>query len=320
MTDERKPLPHWLCGSDSEQHSTHSDDTRQGIKGETLPDWLLPSVGSVAADYIREADLALIPVPLGAKGPISKGWNREAFAIRSVFEAAKLVGCNIGLSHLWCATCALDIDDMTLAEPWLAARGVNVQALLAAPDACLISSGRPNRIKAIYRLPRGVPWLPTINPTGSGLELRQSAKEGTRTVHDLLPPSIHPDTGKPYVWAGTGHWSRLAALPTELLAIWRSKKLCGPRISPARQAKPRLRAEGGGWTNDEWRRLQEILRSSPGIPADHRDVWIKVGMALHSTGHPEAYELWVEWSQTTTRDNFDLDACEMAWRSFRCAS
>lgn len=48
-----------------------------------------------------------------------------------------------------------------------------------------------------------------------------------------------------------------------------------------------------------------------------REVWLHVGMALHSTARPDAYELWDEWSQTTTRGNYDPDDCEKAWRSFK---
>ena len=105
--------------------------------------------------------LALIPIPRGLKGPRANGWQHEINAIRSEERAEKLDGCNIGLAHRWCGTCAVDVDDYQQARKWLTARGIDLQALLLADDAVQIKSGKPNRAKLIYRLPPGVAWLPT---------------------------------------------------------------------------------------------------------------------------------------------------------------
>lgn len=171
------------------------------------------------AAYAR-AGLALIPIPRGRKGPQEAGWQHEDRAIRDEARAAALVGCNIGLAHRWCGTCAVDVDDFAKADAWLAARGINLQALLLADGAVQIRSGRANRAKLIYRLPPGVDWLPTQSLTGEGLELRCASRDGRSTVQDVLPPSIHPETGKPYEWVGD--WRRLPTLPDELLRLWRS--------------------------------------------------------------------------------------------------
>ena len=44
-------------------------------------------------------------------------------------------------------------------------------------------------------------------------------------------------------------------------------------------------------------------------------VWRDVGMALHSTGAPEAFGLWVQASKLSI--HFDLDECNRIWRSFK---
>lgn len=173
------------------------------------------------AEYVRSG-LALIPIPRGFKGPRVNGWQHEENAIRSEEHAAKLNGGNIGLAHRWCGTCAVDVDDYTQAHAWLAARGIDLQALLLADDAVQIRSGKPNRAKLIYRLPAGVDWLPTFKPEGIGIELRCASRDGSSTVQDVLPPSIHPDTGKPYEWAGAGDWRKLPTLPGAMLTLWRS--------------------------------------------------------------------------------------------------
>jgi len=172
-------------------------------------------------NYVR-ARFALVPIPLGFKGPRTKNWNLEESAVRDEARAEQLNDCNIGLAHRWSGTCAVDVDDFQRADPWFAAHGIDLQALLAADDAVLIVSGKPNRTKLLFRLPPDVSWLPTQMLGGNGLELRCASSNGAVTVQDVLPPSIHPDTGKPYLWAGKGDWRNLPALPPQLLTLWRS--------------------------------------------------------------------------------------------------
>lgn len=50
------------------------------------------------------------------------------------------------------------------------------------------------------------------------------------------------------------------------------------------------------------------------IPADDRDEWLAVGMALHSTGRPDSRSLWDEWSKTS--EKYDQDDQESTWKSF----
>lgn len=173
-----------------------------------------------AADYITEAGWALCKIPRGRKGGGSDDWQTEANAIRDP-DAFKGWTGNVGLLHAWSRTAALDVDSYTLARPWLEVRGVDLDALLAADDAVQVRSGRPNRAKLLYRLPDGVELLETKKLESAGLELR-CASSGGLTVQDVLPPSIHPDTGKPYEWGGAGDWRDLPELPPALLAAWRA--------------------------------------------------------------------------------------------------
>jgi len=78
-----------------------------------------------------------------------------------------------------------------------------------------------NRSKLIYKAPVGIElkrhalnWVNEVNPKESDVvfELRGGMTQ------DVLPPSIHPDTNKPYVWCGD--WTQLPELPIELLNIW----------------------------------------------------------------------------------------------------
>lgn len=51
------------------------------------------------------------------------------------------------------------------------------------------------------------------------------------------------------------------------------------------------------------------------IPADDRDIWVTVGMALHSEFSDAGFSLWDCWSQFAP--NYDEKAAREVWRSFR---
>lgn len=175
---------------------------------------------ALSVQYVRDAKFSLIPIPHGVKGPRAKGWQLEENAIRIAESAAQLTHSNIGIAHRWSGTCAVDIDDLQKAKEWFAKRGIDLDALLLAQNAVQIISGKPNRSKLLFRLPAGITWLPTLQFHEVGLELRCANRDGTSTVQDVLPPSIHPDTGKPYQWGGAGSWKNLPELPEAYLKLW----------------------------------------------------------------------------------------------------
>ena len=167
-----------------------------------------------ATQYV-EHGFALVSIPHGKKGPKKKGWNRRENAITTPKAAAKLNGHNIGLLHEWSATCAIDIDNLKRARAFLSKESIDLSDLLIASDAVQIVSGKQNRAKLIYRLPKRVSPLPHRKLADGALELRCAG------VQDVLPPSIHPETGKPYTWRG--NWRKLPKLPRSVLSLWRKK-------------------------------------------------------------------------------------------------
>jgi KaiC/GvpD/RAD55 family RecA-like ATPase len=176
-------------------------------------------MGPTAVGYVR-VGLALIAIPLGKKKPVTTDWQLRGNCITTETVARRINGGNIGLAHAYSTpiTGALDIDDYEKALPWLAARAIDLVALLTSDDAVQITSGRPNRAKLLYRLPH---VLRTIKLEEDGLEFRCGNSRGT-TVQDVLPPSIHPDTKRPYQWAGRGDWRSIPDMPPALLSIWHS--------------------------------------------------------------------------------------------------
>lgn len=218
-----------------------------------------------------------------SKRATEPGWPTARVA-KSVAKRAlqgKLAGA--GLLHGLSGTCAVDIDDLAGAATWLAERGVDVHKLLDDPLSVRIHSGRENRAKLLYRVPAGM-QLRTHQVAGMALELRCG------TAHqDVLPPSIHPDTGRPYEWIYgeplAGSWERLPELPAELLAVWQ-----GLEREPAASAPPPRCVDVG--------LLRLHLTAVRKAARDDYEDWLRVGMALHheTDGGAEGLELWDEWS------------------------
>ncbi|WP_084542870.1 bifunctional DNA primase/polymerase [Deinococcus murrayi] len=183
-------------------------------------------------EALASGGFVLVPVPPGTKGPRVRGWNSDpAQWITSPAAAREYLtahpGAGVGLLHSESQTAALDVDHDGAALA-LAAVGVDLAALMA---------GNPYRIrgkrgeKPLWRVPDGLSlrnealsWPDPSGKKGPGgrpapltvFELRGGP------VHDILPPSLHPDTGRPYTWAGPVPESvaDLPELPPELLRLW----------------------------------------------------------------------------------------------------
>jgi hypothetical protein len=233
----------------------------------------------------------LCGIDRGFKAPVYVDWNLSKKVIEED-EAEGLDGA--GLLHALSGTCALDIDDLETARPWLIERGVDIDGLLEAPESVRIDSGRYNRAKLLYRMK-----LPmrTITPKGSGIELRCATADG-KSMQDVLPPTIHPETKKPYAWKYgdelLAHWSNLPAIPASLLALWRQLAAETP---VSQRHEPRTEA-----TVDKIRRaIYQHIKTNNVDVTDHAQ-WLDIGLRLHDQtgGAQEGLDIWDEWSATDT--------------------
>jgi hypothetical protein len=263
------------------------------------------------AEYIRHG-WALCAIPGGKKGPTGVGWNVAGIALDA---ADGLV--NAGLLHALSGTCALDLDNLEAARPWLAERGVDVDALLDADDAVQISSGRAGRAKLLYRMKRP---LRTFKPPGSGLELRCASANG-KSVQDVLPPSMHPDTKKPYEWAGgiLGDWRSLPTIPANLLNVWRDLE---PDINSTISAQVVSSGDADATAAKQSPPIDLVkLRKAAFThsPDCEYDEWIKVGMQLHdgTDGDGAGFDIWRDWSRGIKRAAYPGDVVlKSHWLSF----
>lgn len=253
------------------------------------------------SDYLA-AGWKLVAIAPGTKGPKQSGWNAAGFPFNENAMGA-------GLRHAESGTCSIDIDHYDHAVKWLAEAGIDLEALLADPDSVQISSGRPGRGKLIYRLDTPLPSFKRAaytvpDPADSAklktyhaLEFRCAASNGL-TVQDVLPPTIHPETGHPYTFVYgdpiLGHWSQLPPLPAVLEALWRAQM---PTAAPAPLAEPAAPPEARA---DEVELVAFLKSRDPDAPYDGEGGWLEAGAILHfeTKGSARGLALWDAWSRT----------------------
>lgn len=271
---------------------------------------------SIIQQYLVQGWRLTTIIP-NTKRPFLDNWNHFEHTLCASSEVAP--NTSVGLCHAYSGTMCLDIDDWTLACETLRYHHIDLPRLYRAPDSVVIQSGRTGHGKLLYRMPAGIP-LPSKKLNGqrpngqvfSFLEFRCATKDG-RTVQDLLPPAIHPDTRRPYQWGGA-HWSQLPLIPSTLLNFWRAQihrdtQRTIPSNTPLKTS---------------WDEVETALSFiSPDIT---RDDWIAVGMAIHwaalRTQQLETgFRLWDSWSQgplsNKSKKYRGIQDLQNAWRSFR---
>lgn len=260
------------------------------------------------SEYV-EHGLSLCRIEKGSKRPVGNQWHQPGNALTTEqADAAQ----GVGVVHLLSGTCALDIDHLESARKMLSAEGVDLDALLDAPDAVRIDSGREGRAKLLFRTDEPLGTMKKANGHGVAFELRCATRKGTST-QDVLPGAIHPDTGKRYTWdlgLVVGHWWDIPELPPELRAYWekvapfRAPAQDTPNIDSAAQVEP---------SEEDYTKAREYLASAD--PNMGYNPWVKVGMALHHSIGPDGFDMWREWSAESDKFKGEEDLLSH-WRSF----
>jgi len=257
--------------------------------------------------YIRHG-WALVPIAPGSKGPKTPGWNKRENVLTS--SAVLPQGYGVGLAHAYSGTMALDVDDWVQAQALLADHGIDLNALYNASDAVTINSGVSGHGKLIYQMPFGLtlPSKKIMADKKVAYELRCASASGL-TVQDVIPPTIHPVTNRPYEWGSRGNWQKLPTIPMELLALWQT----------ILDADKERTVTVSGTIDASWDEIKSALYAIS--PDCDRQQWIDCGMALHDAGTStdqldHAYTLWDEWSQQS-QAKYKASDMPVQWRSFK---
>ncbi len=139
----------------------------------------------------------------------------------------------------------------------------------------------------------------------------------------VLPPSLH-ESGKRYEWV-VDH-SPIDFEPTPA-PEWLLDLVAGPFVRDASRVNGResSRSEASnantkGGNRPTASKLDQVVSALEQIPSDGYDDWLRVGMALHSTGWSFAFDAWCVWSeemQRKARSKYCLATQHRTWRSFK---
>lgn len=230
-----------------------------------------------ARRYIERFGFAIVPAEPRSKAPSGNSWGDRA--MRDADQAASFFAANgdwnMGLSLGLSGMCSLDIDCEESFRLILSEFGIPIEELDVFPTVQGSSKGR----RILFRMPEGtaldyhkLDWPNKADPDGSKhrelmrnaqaakeqgdtdteRQLREEAKQFARyTVFeirqgnnrfDVLPPSIHPDTGKPYRWTVQPPKTRdeWPEPPAWLVAIWQAWAQFKPQLEASCPWAPKL--------------------------------------------------------------------------------
>ena len=162
-------------------------------------------------------------VRAGEKKPYPANWQNNPLLLHEVDSAN--IGLILGPKGL--GVCAIDFDG-TSAWAWLVQQGVS-----NLPITPTWTSGKQDRCQMAFVVPEEY-WdvLETKKiATGikEGFEFRWAGGQS------VLPPSIHPDTHKPYEWLVDAS-QEMAVIPEDLLLVWlgeiAKKTIVEPDLTP----------------------------------------------------------------------------------------
>ncbi len=220
-----------------------------------------------AAKLYDQIGLIITPLRPRSKAAYLPKWN-EGKRIDVVKHWEENPNDNIGLILEPSGMCVLDIDN--LEEFLLAVKSIgltpnNEDRPFWDSDTAGIKSGKPNRAKLIFKCPPDIElkyhklqW----NDAGGGKHTVFELRAGF--VQDVLPPSIHPDTQKPYVWVG----GQIRPLPDDLLLLWKEWEVFEPALQkadrfytpptpPRTRGRPRSVSRGRDLIS-EWKVTQDL--------------------------------------------------------------
>jgi len=192
------------------------------------------TIADFAATYCRKYGFSLVPLPPGAKRPLSDNWGNECITdpekARTYYE--RRPSANIGVALGPSRLCSLDIDDLDAMRTICAEFGWDIDAL--AESAPTIQ-GRAPGFRIMFRVPDGLAlpyhsltW-PRQDDAGKRFTVFEIRSATDQQRQDVLPPSIHPDTGKPYIWL-TKPNGTIPEPPAWLLALWQNWAALKPQL------------------------------------------------------------------------------------------
>jgi hypothetical protein len=163
-------------------------------------------------------------------------------------------------------------------------------------DSDVINQTGGGGFHILYDNSRGLQYPGALGP---GVEVKS---DGLIAVF----PTIHP-SGKQYQWEASS--DPLEGMRPSMPPAWfyELARVPGSKLGPLPEVPPMPIAP---------ERLADLLSALPTICSDEREVWLKVGTAIHNEiPDSRGFEIWTQWSQASHK--FEPIDQMRVWRSFR---
>lgn len=280
-----------------------------------------------AIEPFRDAGFALHYLHPRQKRPIGNGWSSAPVASLADLRRTHAAGNNLGVrlgepsvltSGGYLHVLDLDIRIPDLAdEAWEAFEKLGLGPREAFPE---VQSGSDGESRHLY--------LVTDRPFDSRkLAVSDGKHRGTdgKWHHDweieffgtgkqvAMPPSIHPESGKPYRWLREFDFAELEFGGGPVVSSSLIESLGAAETAEYEfETREPLEFKDG--------QLERYLADVP-VSDLHYDDWIKLGQALHHQfgGSAEGFDLWLEHTKRSSKYTGPAQEREMRrikWRSF----
>ena len=237
---------------------------------------------------LRQNGYSVLPLMASSKRPSIEGWSK------------------------YCADLA---DDATF-DRWLKWEGSNIGVCCGVASG-IIGYDLDNDTDDLHaKIKRLLPPTPVIKRGAKGETLffqyngqtsHSFSKNGVRVLDILstgrqtvLPPSLHPDTGQPYVWLTDKTLENVRAddLPIVSNAVsFQIALLFESGAKNSAYVEPRYNQV---YDDADDKEISEALRF---IDCNDYDTWISVGMALKEELGEKGFQFWDNWSSTCAKYN-----------------
>lgn len=209
--------------------------------------------------YVQERGMAVVHMAPRTKSPTYDGWNKPGGYFTDADQAeawwTKHPNHNMGVVLGPSRVCSLDVDHVEYCRQVFSdVLGIKLDDLAAVYPTLV---GNPARFRIMFKVPEGLEfsrhslsWPNPLDPDGSKHKLATAALKQARdtndkaqieamqarqkefapvtvfelragAVQDVLPPSIHPDTGQRYHWRNPPS-DGLLDLPSDLVKTWQN--------------------------------------------------------------------------------------------------
>lgn len=182
------------------------------------------NTAQIAAAYIDKFGLSIVPLRPKDKRPYGNNWIDISSAkdAKEFYEAHP--DCGIGVNLGKSRVCSADLDWPEALQIIDEEFGFGFTKL--SSEFCSLIGSAP---RIMFKVPGNedlgyckLNWVGEDGKSHTVLELRSVHSDDDKQRQDVLPPSIHPDTKKPYQWIKRPSDVGIVEPPEWLLNIWKN--------------------------------------------------------------------------------------------------